>query len=162
MDINFEVCLDLVMVDFEPPGFGFSQSEYDAWRSLLRQPRADIATMPRPDLVAMFRQQYWVPECPVLPIGTDYLFFDMKVKLGSYMATKLLQVALGKGVDGEDIPPDGHFGLITMAAAMKADPRSVNDKLPLIKRQLPANTAPPNLKAQAVYDRALLMLGVKP
>lgn len=159
MDINFQACLDYVLDDVDPPNMpGVSQAEYNAWRYLFGLPRAPIKDIPLTEIVAIFRQQYWVPECPVLPIGLDYLFFDLKVKVGPCIATVLLQEALAKGVDDIDIAADGHFGVVVMAAVRAADPVKLNDRLLAIKSGY--SPQPKRFNIDAVHDRVAKMLAV--
>jgi len=153
MDVNYQTCLEFLMQDgYAAPSWGICQAEYDAWRHLLGLPQADVAKMPRTELVAIYRQQYWVPECPALLTGTDYLVFDLKAKVGPYLATKCLQDALA-------LDSDGHFGIITMDKVRSADVKKLNDTLLIAKADVLGDKAPQNLQPKTVHGRVLTMLG---
>jgi len=154
MNINFQTCLEYLMSDgYTPPAWGICQAEYDAWRHLFGLAPADVGAMPRTELIAIYRQQYWVPECEILPTGTDYLVFDLKAKVGPYLATMCVQDALG-------IDRDGHFGIITMDKLRSADVKKLNDTLLIAKTDVLGASAPKNLQPKSVHDRVLGMLGV--
>lgn len=95
---------------------GITQREYDAWCHLHKSPSGDVWKATKETIDAIYFQQYWVPNCDPLPLGVDYAYFDMNVNHGSSRATKILQQAL-------DVPVDGHFGVVTMAAARDANPK---------------------------------------
>lgn len=180
MDTNFQACLDYVLSDEggnddDPADSGgrtsrgITQSEYNAWRHLNGLPQLDVWQAPQTDIVAIYRHQYWLSECPILPVGIDYLFFDMKVNMGPHRATILLQEALSKDADGNLLDNDGHFGVITAAAAKAANPAQINDKLVALKTNFYhaiERAAPKNLKfdrgwmnrLHAVHDRTIKML----
>lgn len=184
MDTNFQACLDYVLADEggnddDPADSGgrtsrgIEQREYNAWLHLQGRPPSDVWKAPQSDIVAIYQQQYWQSECPVLPVGIDYLFFDMKVNMGPHRATVLLQEALGKDVSGNAIADDGHFGVITMAAAKAANPAQINEKLVDLKTNFYhaiERAAPKNLKfdrgwmnrLHAVHDRTAKMIDVAP
>jgi len=124
---NFTKCLNFVLQDeggnTDNPADsggrtsrGITQYEYNAWCSLQKSPGGDVFLATDATIAAIYQQQYWLPNCDPLPVGTDYLLFDMNVNMGPRQATILLQRGLG-------VIADGHFGVITMAAAMKANPQ---------------------------------------
>lgn len=99
---------------------GVTQREYDAWRKEKGQPTLDVWRAPQSDIVAIYHDEYWNPQCDGLPIGVDYLFFDMAVNAGPGRAAILLQRSLG-------VAPDGRIGPITRQAIRGADARSLID-----------------------------------
>lgn len=133
MKINFEPSLKFVLEDEggndDDPvdrggrtSRGITQREYNAWCRLHNSPAGDVWKASQATIEAIYQQQYWLPYCDSLPIGIDYVFFDMNVNHGTSRATKLLQQALGVDVDG-------HFGVITMGAALDAAPKSLIEKI---------------------------------
>jgi lysozyme family protein len=91
---------------------GVTQDEYDAWRKLHGLPTQDVNLITQAEGYAIYRANYWLPECPGLSAGLDLQFFDSAVNQGQEEATRILQVALG-------VESDGIFGPTT-AAAVKA------------------------------------------
>jgi len=58
---------------------GVTQREYDAWRVEQHLGRLDVWQAPQWDIEAIYHMEYWNPWCDLLPLGTDYMFFDMCV-----------------------------------------------------------------------------------
>ena len=94
---------------------GITQREYDAWRTEKGLPLLDVWQAPQEDIDTIYHDEYWEPYCDLLPVGVDYMFFDMSVNAGPYRATVLLQRALG-------VTADGKIGPITRQAITGADP----------------------------------------
>lgn len=96
---------------------GITQREYDAWCAEHDRPAGDVWQAPQDDISAIYHDEYWNPWCDIMPIGTDYVFFDMAVNSGPARAIKLGQQALGVAVDGR-------VGAVTRQAfrAAQADP----------------------------------------
>lgn len=94
---------------------GITQREYDAWRRENGKPTLDVWKAPQSDVNAIYHDEYWNPNCDSLPIGVDYLFFDMAVNAGPNRAAILLQRAL-------KVTDDGRIGAVTRQAVVKADP----------------------------------------
>lgn len=97
---------------------GITQREYDAWRTEKGLPLLDVFQAPDSDIDAIYHDEYWEPYCDLLPVGADYLYFDMTVNAGPHEATILLQRALG-------VTADGRIGPITRQAVAKADPKTL-------------------------------------
>jgi lysozyme family protein len=95
---------------------GITQREYDAWCALHHSPPGDVWKASQDTIEAIYRQQYWLPYCDALPIGIDYMYFDMNVNHGTSRATKILQQALGVSVDG-------HLGVVTMEEVLATNPK---------------------------------------
>lgn len=106
---------------------GITQREYDAWRAEKGKPKLDVWKAPQNDIVSIYKEEYWNPECDLLPVGPDYLLFDMKVNAGPHRALVLLQQALG-------VNADGRIGPITRLAISKADPRTLINAYSAFKR----------------------------
>lgn len=97
---------------------GITQREYDSWRRLQHQPTLDVWKAPQSDIEAIYHDEYWEPNCDLLPIGADFLLFNMAVNAGPSRGAKILQRALGLTVDGR-------IGPMTREAITKAEPRKL-------------------------------------
>lgn len=93
---------------------GITQREYDAWRRENGLMLLDVWQAPQVDVEAIYHNEYWLPLCPTLPTGVDYIVFNNNVLDGPGRSTKLLQQALG-------LAADGRVGPITRAAIAKAN-----------------------------------------
>jgi lysozyme family protein len=124
---NFDNCLKLILEeeggnDDDPldhggrTSRGITQREYNAWRSEHGEGPIDVWTAPQEDIVAIYHEEYWQPWCDSLPVGVDYLYFDMAVNAGPHEAAILLQRALG-------VTADGRIGPVTRTAIATADPK---------------------------------------
>ena len=105
---------------------GITQKEYDAWRrekSLLTQ---DVWKAPDLDISTIYHDEYWDPWCDMLPLGVDYLYFDMAVNAGPHRAVVLLQKALG-------VNPDGRIGPLTRQAIGNSDAKGLVEKFSTVK-----------------------------
>lgn len=101
---------------------GITQREYNAWCALNKSPAGDVWQASDATIQTIYYQQYWLPHCDALPKGTDYLYFDMAVNMGSVQATRLLQRGLG-------VADDGAFGVVTMQAAQQAAVKDLIEKV---------------------------------
>jgi lysozyme family protein len=97
---------------------GITQREYDAWRREKGLSQLDVWRAPETDIIAIYHDEYWNPYCDSLPVGVDYLYFDMGVNAGPARATILLQSALG-------VTADGRIGPITREAIAKANAKTL-------------------------------------
>lgn len=93
---------------------GITQREYDSWRRLKGEPAIDVWKAPQADIEAIYHDEYWMPYCDLLPIGADFLLFNMNVNAGPSRGAKILQTALG-------VPADGRIGPVTREAITKID-----------------------------------------
>jgi lysozyme family protein len=105
---------------------GITQREYNAWCQLHNSPSGDVWVATDATVAAIYYQQYWLPYCDSLPKGTDYFTFDMNVNMGSRQGTILLQRGLG-------VADDGFLGVVTMAAAQKANVKDLIGKVSDLK-----------------------------
>lgn len=106
---------------------GVIQREYDAWRREQGLPPRDVWTATDEEIATIYKEEYWDPNCNMLPVGVDYLYFDMAVNAGPNRATKLMQRALG-------LQEDGRVGPITRAAMRDANARQLIDRYSDVKR----------------------------
>jgi lysozyme family protein len=106
---------------------GITQREYDAWRREQGLPSHDVWTAGQNEIEQIYHDEYWEPQCDNLPVGIDYLYFDMAVNAGPHRATVLLQRALG-------VADDGRIGPITRAAIQVADPKQLIRAYSNVKR----------------------------
>ena len=127
MNANFPRCLALVRQeeggnDDDPQDHGgrtsrgITQREYDAWRALRGLPARDVWDAGDDEIDAIYLEEYWNPNCDAMPIGADYIYFDLEVNGGPHRAAVLLQRALG-------VTDDGRIGPITRLALRNADER---------------------------------------
>lgn len=79
---------------------GITQREYDSWRREHKQPVIDVWKAPQSDIEAIYHEEYWAPYCDLLPVGADYLLFNMNVNAGPNRGAIILQRALGVNADG--------------------------------------------------------------
>ena len=97
---------------------GVTQREYDAWRKLQGKATRDVWTANDDEIASIYHSEYWLPLCDLLPMGIDYLYFDMAVNAGPYKAAILLQRALG-------VTADGRIGPVTREAIKSANPKTL-------------------------------------
>jgi lysozyme family protein len=88
---------------------GITQTELNNDRTLQGLPPENVIDMPQDEGYGIYYNYYWLPECPVLPVGLDLCYFDTNVNQGATEATRILQFALG-------VTADGIIGPITEAA----------------------------------------------
>lgn len=97
---------------------GIIQREYDAWRGSSGLPKRDVWLATDDEVNQIYHDQYWSPWCSMMPVGIDYLFFDMDVNMGFHEAAILLQRGLG-------VVADGKIGLVTLGALKSCDAQKV-------------------------------------
>jgi lysozyme family protein len=111
MEDNFDRSLALVLKseggnDDDPSDHGgrtsrgITQREYTAWLGEHNRPDLDVWKASDSDIRAIYHDEYWNPWCPLIPHGSDYVFFDMAVNAGPHRAIVLGQRALGVAADG--------------------------------------------------------------
>ena len=104
MESNFKASLDLVLKseggnDDDPQDHGgrtsrgITQREYDAWRREKGMLTQDVWKAPDSDIAMIYHDEYWRPWCDGMPMGVDYLFFDMSVNGGPGRAIVLPHAA---------------------------------------------------------------------
>lgn len=85
--------------------------------------REDLRNISDQLVAEIYHRNYWLPVSgDELPLGIDLAVFDFAVNSGPPRAIRHLQKVLGVGIDG-------HMGVITLAAAHRADPAVVIPKL---------------------------------
>jgi len=94
---------------------GIIQREYDSWRREKGLATRDVWKADQSEIEAIYHDEYWNPNCDLLPVGADYLLFNMNVNAGPARGAKILQQALG-------VNADGRIGPVTREAIRKADP----------------------------------------
>jgi len=107
---------------------GITQREYDAWRQERKLASLDVWKAPQVDIEVIYHDEYWNPWCDMLPLGADYMFFDMAVNAGPHRAIILGQRALG-------VTADGRVGPLTRQAIRTADPTTLISRYTTAKEQ---------------------------
>lgn len=111
----------------EDPGgetnLGVTKRVYDNWiaeNDLMVKDMQDITV---DDVMPIYKKNYWLKaKCDQLPIGIDYVIFDMSVNHGVSRAAKFLQ-----GVVGAD--QDGVIGSKTLAMVDKMEQSDIIEAL---------------------------------
>lgn len=134
---RFEACLAHVLrqeggyVDHpaDPGGatsMGITHKTLARWRNVSPWwdlPKSAVAHLSHGEAGQIYRAFYWnAVRGDALPSGVDLAVFDYAVNSGPDRAARALQTALGVAVDGQ-------IGPITLAAAAKADMRSIISKI---------------------------------
>ena len=107
---------------------GITQREYDTWRREKALLPLDVWKASDTDIAMIYHDEYWRPWCDLLPLGADYVFFDMCVNAGPHQAIVLGQRALG-------VTADGRVGPLTREAIRAADARSLIEKYSSMKTE---------------------------
>lgn len=136
---------------------GITQREYDAWMKEQDRAPRDVWTASNEDVAAIYRSEYWGSICTLLPIGIDYLYFDMAVNAGPDRAARLLQEALAVNVDGR-------IGPVTREAIRHVNPEKIIERYSTIKANWYRSLHQPRFlkgwlnRTKAVHDIALKMV----
>lgn len=138
---------------------GITQREYDAWCREHNWPQGDVWKATDSAISAIYHDEYWNPWCDLIPVGTDYLFFDMCVNAGPNRAIILGQRALG-------VASDGRVGPVTREAfkAAMTDPVKLLEAYTAAKRNFYLSLNQPRFtkgwlnRTQEVHDAALAMI----
>lgn len=94
---------------------GVTQKVYDGWRQARGLALRDVRKLTQRELQAIYEAGYWVPpRCPQLPGPLNLVQFDTAVNMGVGRAVRMLQAAVGAGVDGA-------FGPATQRCVDQAD-----------------------------------------
>lgn len=88
---------------------GIIQREYDSYRRRQGEPVQSVKLISQAEGEDIYDREYWLPYCPLLPLGLDLQFFDTSVNEGTHEAIKILQFVLG-------ITSDGQWGPQTQSA----------------------------------------------
>lgn len=111
MNEYFETCLDNVLKHeggfvnhpSDPGGMtnlGVTKKVYEKWvdREVSEE---EMKGLTRDDVKDIYKKNYWDRcQCDELPIGVDYVVFDMSVNHGVGRASRFLQKIVGATVDG--------------------------------------------------------------
>jgi len=100
---------------------GITQREYDKWRDSKGLPHADVWKAAQSEIETIYHDDYWNPHCDLLPVGPDYLLFNMNVNAGPGRGAKILQQAVG-------VTPDGKIGPVTRQAIGAMNPVTLIEK----------------------------------
>jgi len=138
---------------------GITQREYSAWCKEHGKAGGDVWKAAQADIDAIYHGEYWNPWCDLIPIGSDYVFFDMCVNAGPNRAIILGQRALG-------VKDDGRVGPVTRAAfdEAMADPVKLLEAYTNAKRNFYRSLHQPKFingwlnRTQKVHDAALAMI----
>lgn len=94
---------------------GVTHKTYNDWRARQGLGPKDVKLISDEEVAAIYENDYWLgPRCDVLGSPLDLAQFDTAVNMGIRRAVRILQTALGCGVDGA-------FGPATAAAAAACD-----------------------------------------
>ena len=88
---------------------GITQETYDQYRLFKGQAMQSVQQSTQAEGYDIYYNDYWLPHCPLLPVGLDLCEFDANVNQGVGEGIRILQVALS-------VPDDGIWGPITQAA----------------------------------------------
>lgn len=136
---------------------GITQREYSAWRAEKGLGPKDVWIATSDEILTIYREEYWLPECDWMPVAIDYMFFDAKVNMGPHRAIVLLQRALG-------VTADGRIGPATRAAIKNANVHTLIDRFADAKRSFYISLHQPRFtkgwlnRVQHVKTNALSML----
>lgn len=97
--------------------------------SAMSYPHLDIKNLTVAEAKDIYLKDYWIKtRCDDLPVGVDYLVFDIAVNHGVKDAIRWLQIAAGA-------KPDGVFGPLTKAAVDRRDPLRMIEEIG-VQRQM--------------------------
>lgn len=88
---------------------GIIQAEFDDYCNKHDLVHTSVRNISKQQGQDIYVNNFWLPHCPILPVGLDMNYFDTDVNMGGKEATRILQVALG-------VPNDGVWGPQTQAA----------------------------------------------
>ena len=95
---------------------GVTQNVYNAWRAGQGKPAADVKGISGGEVATIYLNNYWKKaSCNVLQSHIDLVQFDTAVNMGPLRAVKMLQQAVGVGLDG-------NFGQETQKACDACNP----------------------------------------
>jgi lysozyme family protein len=94
---------------------GVTHQTYNDWRARQGLGPKDVKLITDDEVAAIYERDYWLgPRCDVLRRPLDLAQFDTAVNMGIRRSVRILQSALGCGVDGA-------FGQATARAAAECD-----------------------------------------
>jgi lysozyme family protein len=81
---------------------GVTQRTYDAWRRRQGLVPRDVKLVDDDEVQRIYESGYWLPpRCDLLARQLDLAQFDTAVNMGPGRAVRMLQAAVGAGVDGD-------------------------------------------------------------
>jgi lysozyme family protein len=81
---------------------GVTQRVYDDWRRRQGLPQRDVKAIEEAEVQQIYESGYWIPpRCDLLGRQLDLVQFDTAVNMGPGRAVRLLQAAVGAGIDGD-------------------------------------------------------------
>lgn len=112
-DQRFEECLPYILKyeggnDDDPQDHGgrtsrgITQREYDKWRKAKDLPLSDVWKASTQEIHDIYYDGYWLPKCPHLNPGVDFIYFNIAVNAGPGRAEKALLASIG-GPDDETV-----------------------------------------------------------
>ena len=79
---------------------GVTKKVYEDWLGY-EVDKQDMMKLTKDDVKPIYKKNYWDRcKCDDLPVGVDYVVFDMSVNHGTGRAAKFLQKVVGATVDG--------------------------------------------------------------
>jgi lysozyme family protein len=130
MKSNFSACLSFTLKQeggwsnnpADPGGCtmqGVTIAVYRDWKNNAGLTCTDLRHITPAEVSAIYQQNYWTASHgDDLPMGVDMMVWDMAVNAGVGRSARILQAALGVGVDGA-------IGPKTLAAVAAANPHSL-------------------------------------
>lgn len=99
---------------------GITQRELTAYLISRGQPPMNVKNLSWGISIVddIYYSQYWLPNCVYLRPGEDLCLFNFGINAGVVEAVKIIQAAVR-------VPVDGHYGVITQAACLSADPKKL-------------------------------------
>ena len=79
---------------------GIIQAEYNSYCSQHDLPQQIVRNITQAQGQDIYFNNFWLPHCPLVPVGLDLELFDANVNEGTKEGIKILQVALGIANDG--------------------------------------------------------------
>lgn len=97
--------------------YGIAQNAY---------PYLDVTTLTRDDAIDIYYHDYYVSYAAhIYSESLAQKYFDLCVNVGTYRATRILQRAVNRSLDGEALAVDGLFGPTTARYVDACGPRSL-------------------------------------
>jgi lysozyme family protein len=140
---------------------GITQREYIAYCEIAGiKGNMDVYEAPNPVVDDIYHKSYWNPWGPVMPPGVDYMLFDDSVLSGPEQAIRIMQQGLiGLGFNLGPTKDDGHIGMLTSAALIKAKPVDLIGSMAArryARYEAIVRAAPKDLKFERGWDNRIV------